>query len=99
MDRYFYYFTATPVKPDSWGYNFVIMSKDNNMKFEYKLFRYDIIDNSTREMGGDYAVIEMTPLYNYNKKCYDAATCIALENMTVHSLLKRRRVWGQEARM
>jgi len=55
------------------------MSKDNNMKFEYKLFRYDIIDNSTREMGGDYAVIEMTPLYNYNKKCYDAATCIALE--------------------
>lgn len=79
VDRYFYYFTATPVKPDSWGYNFVIMSKDNNMKFEYKLFRYDIIDNSTREMGGDYAVIEMTPLYNYNKKCYDAATCIALE--------------------
>ncbi len=79
VDRYFYYFTATPVKPDNWGYNFVILSTYNNTKFDYKLFRYDIIDNSTREMGGDYAVIDMTPLYNYNKKCYDAATCIALE--------------------
>lgn len=74
MDKYFYYYTTTPVKPDAKsGYNLVITTDGVTYKYDYSLHRYDVILKKKTEVKCNAVLMDATAFYNYKGKSYDAA--------------------------
>lgn len=74
VGNYLYYYTEVSVSPDATsGYNYVEYTSSNVQKYEYHLYRYDIVANSTTELNYNVKIEAMLVQYNYATKSYDAA--------------------------
>lgn len=72
----FYYSTMTPYVPeDHSGYNY-IFTESGEFKFNYSLYKYDIIQNKTTELNYNVGVVGIEPVYNHETKAYDAAIIV-----------------------
>ncbi|MBD5132747.1 MAG: WG repeat-containing protein [Clostridiales bacterium] len=75
----FYYYTITTAAPESSSYNLAVQVDGTLVKGNYKLFRYDVVKNSTKELDTDLMILRVDPMYNYSAKAYDAARVYAVE--------------------
>ena len=79
LGNYLYYYEMTPVGSDAKNYNCVEVSQYGEVKYNYELFRYDIVKNSNKKIDCNIVVVEMRTLYNYSAKSYDAAVIEGFE--------------------
>ena len=75
----FYYYTVTPVSPDSKSYNTVVQANSTTVKAQYKLYRYNVVKNSRVQLDTDVMVLSFKPMYNRKKQAYDAAIVTGLK--------------------
>ncbi len=82
VGNYLYYYEQIPVTEDGAYYNVRTVSHfysgsngvtTLDMKFDYSLYKYDFVNDSTTEVKTDVVVTRMTAIYNYTSKSYDAA--------------------------
>ena len=73
--NYMYYRALNIVSPDATeGYNYVITDENGTVsKYNYSLYKYDIINNTTVELKYNVAIENVKPVYNYTTKSYDSA--------------------------
>lgn len=77
VGNYMYYKTETPAYRESTGgFNYVIYTGENKEvidKYNYRLFKYDIVNDSTTELSYSVKIDSFSARYNYTAKAYDAA--------------------------
>ncbi len=75
LGNYMYYEINVPVSPDATsGYNYVQQRNNVIQKYDYTLYRYDVVANTVTELNYDFKCIdEFLPYYNYETKAYDGA--------------------------
>lgn len=70
VDNYMYFAQLNPVAPDAQsGYNYF----SEGTKYNYTLSRYDILKNSVQKLNYNVVIKSIEPIYNFDKKVYDAA--------------------------
>ncbi len=60
----------TPVGSNAKNYNAVEVSQYGEIKYNYELFRYDVVKNSNKKIDCNIVVMEINSLYNYTAKIY-----------------------------
>lgn len=77
LDSYLYYYELQVVDHDSKDYNYY--ESDEDTKYEYSLYRYDILKDKTKKINCNVAVFNMKAMYNYSAKSFDAAVLSGCE--------------------
>lgn len=75
VGNYLYYSSMDVVSPDATeGYNVVdYCDGEAVIKYDYKLYKYDIVANTTVELKYNVFISEINRVYNYTTKSYDSA--------------------------
>lgn len=80
VGNYVYYsdYTRVPTTNES-GFNYVEVQGYLELKYNYQLYRYDVVKGKTKSLNYNVVITDLEAQYNYTKQSYDAAVISGYE--------------------
>ena len=76
VGNYLYYTVVTELPDDAKKANLIIPGGDKEYKCNYEIHKYDIVKNKDTKLKYSYYIQHFEPVYNYQKKAFDAVAVI-----------------------